>query len=47
MFFGREKELETLNKRYKNNQFEFFAIRGRRRVGKSTLLKNLVKTKKM
>ena len=46
MFFGREKELETLNRRYKNNQFEFLVIRGRRRVGKSTLLKKFGEDKK-
>lgn len=46
MFFGRERELASLNKRYKDNKFEFFVIRGRRRVGKSTLLKRFCEDKK-
>lgn len=45
MFFGREKEIETLNKRYKSDKFEFFVIRGRRRVGKSTILKKFCESK--
>lgn len=46
MFYGRDRELESLNKRFKSNKFEFFVIRGRRRVGKSTLLKEFCKDKK-
>ncbi len=45
MFFGREKEIETLEKRYHSGKFEFFTIRGRRRVGKSTLLREFCRDK--
>ena len=45
MFYGREKELNSLEKRYKNGKFEFVVIRGRRRVGKSTLLREFCKDK--
>lgn len=45
MFFGREKEIEALNKRYENEKFEFFVMRGRRRVGKSTILKKFCENK--
>lgn len=45
MFYGREKEIKSLEKRYKDGKFEFFVIRGRRRVGKSTLLREFCKQK--
>jgi AAA+ ATPase superfamily predicted ATPase len=46
MFIGREKELETLDRRYNNGKFEFVAIYGRRRVGKTALITEFCKNKK-
>lgn len=46
MFFGRDKELESLNEMYKSNRFEFAIIYGRRRVGKTSLIKEFCKDKK-
>ncbi len=45
MFIGRERELETLNKLYSSNQFEFVVIYGRRRVGKTALINEFIKEK--
>ena len=39
MFIGREKELATLNGLYNSDKFEFAVIYGRRRVGKTALIK--------
>lgn len=39
MFIGREKELTLLNDLYKSEKFEFLVLYGRRRVGKTSLLK--------
>lgn len=36
--FGREKELQQLEKLYNSNKFEFLVLYGRKRVGKTTLL---------
>lgn len=38
-------ELEALNERYNSDKFEFFVIRGRRRVGKTRLLQEFCKDK--
>lgn len=46
MFIGREKQLKFLEERYQNGKFEFIVIRGRRRIGKSTLIKEFCKNKK-
>ena len=46
MFIGRERELKTLNEHYANKSFEFFCIYGRRRVGKTELIKEFIKGKK-
>ena len=46
MFVGRERELKSLEDKYASNKFEFVVMRGRRRVGKSTLLKEFSKDKK-
>lgn len=46
MFIGRENELETLNKLYDKNSFEFVVLYGRRRVGKTTLINEFIKDKK-
>lgn len=46
MFIGRERELATLNKLYKSDNFEFIVIYGRRRVGKTALINQFIKDKK-
>ena len=46
MFVGRQQELKKLNMMYQSNQFEFAVIYGRRRVGKTTLIKGFCKGKK-
>lgn len=46
MFMGRERELETLNRLYASNKFEFVVIYGRRRVGKTALINRFVEGKK-
>lgn len=45
MFIGREQELKELNTRYKSNSSQLIAIYGRRRIGKSHLLKEFCKNK--
>lgn len=45
MFFDRETELEALEKRYSNHSFEFFILYGRRRVGKTELIKHFCQEK--
>lgn len=45
MFIGRENELNTLNKLYHSNKFEFAVIYGRRRVGKTALISEFTKDK--
>ncbi|KYO66958.1 ATP-binding protein [Thermovenabulum gondwanense] len=45
MFIGREEELGTLNRLYKEDKFQFVVVYGRRRVGKTTLLKEFCKDK--
>lgn len=42
MFIGRNKEVETLNRLYKSDKFEFVVIYGRRRVGKSALINHFI-----
>lgn len=46
MFVGRNKEIETLHKLYSKDSFEFVVVYGRRRVGKTTLIKEFIKEKK-
>ncbi len=46
MFYGRKAELEKLNQMYGSNQFEFAVIYGRRRVGKTTLIREFVRNKR-
>ena len=41
-FIGRETELANLNKEFKKNE-SFAVIYGRRRVGKTTLIKEFLK----
>lgn len=38
MFAGREKELKTLNERYRGARKEFGVVYGRRKIGKTALL---------
>ena len=44
-FIDRRKELEFLDKKYTEKGFEFVIVSGRRRAGKSRLLKEFVKEK--
>lgn len=46
MFFGREKELESLEKMYNKGNFQMAVVYGRRRIGKTSLLNEFVKDKK-
>jgi len=45
MFIGREKELERLHQLYWEDCFQLFVLYGRRRVGKTTLLKEFCRDK--
>lgn len=45
MFVGREKELFSLNQLYKENRFHLCILYGRRRIGKTTLLKEFCRGK--
>ncbi len=47
MFCGRQAELEKLHEMYDSGRFEFAVIYGRRRVGKTTLIREFVKDKKV
>jgi len=42
MFFGRMKELETMEKLYKKRGFELLVLYGRRRIGKTTLISHFI-----
>ncbi|MCC8029136.1 MAG: ATP-binding protein [Lachnospiraceae bacterium] len=46
MFYCREEELRTMNRRYKKGRFECIIIYGRRRVGKTALINEFCKGKK-
>lgn len=46
MFIGRERELRSLEHLYASEQFEFVALYGRRRVGKTALLTQFIQNKK-
>jgi len=45
MFINRQKELELLNDEYTSDGFRFSILYGRRRVGKTTLLKEYIQDK--
>lgn len=45
MFIGRERELESLERLYDTDKFEFVVIYGRRRVGKTALINRFIKDK--
>ncbi|MBI2151607.1 ATP-binding protein, partial [Candidatus Woesearchaeota archaeon] len=44
-FINRKTELEALNKAYRSSRAEFFIIYGRRRIGKTELIKEFAKDK--
>ncbi len=46
MFIGRNSELDTLNKLYSSERFEFAVIYGRRRVGKTALINEFISDKR-
>ncbi len=43
MFIGREKEIVLIQKHIDTDRFEFGIIYGRRRIGKTTLIKEIIK----
>lgn len=45
-FINRVEEIDILNERYKSNKPEFLVIYGRRRIGKTELVKQFAKDKK-
>lgn len=45
MFYCREEELQTMNRRYEKGRFECIIIYGRRRVGKTALINEFCKGK--
>ena len=47
MFIGREKELSYLDEFYRKQGIGLTVIYGRRRIGKSTLIAEFVKDKKV
>lgn len=47
MFIGRERELKTLQELYSREAFSMCVIYGRRRIGKSTLITEFIKDKKV
>ncbi len=44
-FYGRERELKILNDTYNSDKFEFTVIYGRRRIGKTALIREYIKQK--
>lgn len=46
VFIGRENELKNLNELYQQNKFQLFVLYGRRRIGKTTLIREFLKNKK-
>ncbi len=45
-FVGRKKELKFLEEKYNENKFNFIVVYGRRRIGKTTLIKKFLENKK-
>lgn len=45
MFIGRKKELAKLESLYETNKFQFAVIYGRRRIGKTALIREFIKDK--
>lgn len=46
MFIGREREIASLERLYRSDQFEFAVIYGRRRVGKTALITQFIGDKR-
>lgn len=46
MFIGRRREMESLNRLYHSGKFEFAVIYGRRRVGKTALIREFIRDRK-
>lgn len=46
MIIGREREKQRLNKAYLSNESEFIVVYGRRRVGKTYLIREFFEEKK-
>ena len=46
MFIGREQELQELNQRFTSENFEFLVLYGRRRIGKTSLIREFILDKK-
>ena len=44
MFFGRKRELEELREKLSSDRFESILIYGRRRVGKTALIRKAAET---
>lgn len=42
MFIGRDKELNMLERFYQSDRFEFVVVYGRRRIGKTALIKHFI-----
>ena len=45
MFVGRQRELDELEKYYRDDSFQFAVLYGRRRVGKTFLLNKFIENK--
>jgi len=45
MFIDRSKEMNSLQKRYRSDDFEFIVIYGQRSIGKTELIKQFSKDK--
>jgi AAA+ ATPase superfamily predicted ATPase len=45
LFVNRKNEMDLLEERYNKPGFDFFVIYGRRRIGKTELIKNFIKNK--
>ncbi|MDO5852715.1 MAG: ATP-binding protein [Thermoplasmata archaeon] len=45
-FLGREEELRHMEEVYEKKSFQFIAVKGRRRVGKTTLIQKFMENKK-
>ena len=46
LLIGRKKEIETLNRIYNENKASFLVMYGRRRIGKTELIKHFISNKK-